>query len=269
MRKKLFFFAAALLITFLAPAAAPAAPSAAIDTSKASAGVVTVTYTGDFSKKIKVMIKNGDEKYTYDLFTKDPTRFPLQMGKGGYTVTVLRGLSGDSYSPFATASVNIDEPDDAELYLHSIQLVDFAPEMKSMKGFAALTKDGARLKDKLDLVYGYIVDNVSYDYDKAAEAAAGRLSGYLPVIDDTYKTNLGICYDYSSLFAAALRSAGIPTRLEMGYSTKVESYHAWNEALLGGKWFKMDTTYDAAAKKYKMAFSQAKADADYSVVKKY
>ena len=35
----------------------------------------------------------------------------------------------------------------------------------------------------------------------------------------------GICFDYASLMAAMLRSQGIPTKLEVGYSG--QAYHAW------------------------------------------
>jgi len=141
--------------------------------------------------------------------------------------------------------------------------------MAAIKGFTSLTEKEKELRGKLDLIYNYIIDNVSYDDDKAAIITAGGLVGYLPVIDDTYKTNLGICYDYSSLFAGALRHLGIPAKLEMGYCTYVKSYHAWNEVRIGGKWFKIDSTYDATAKKYNIAFTQAKADTEYSAVKKY
>ena len=35
----------------------------------------------------------------------------------------------------------------------------------------------------------------------------------------------GICFDYAALMTAMLRSQGIPTKLEIGYSGEV--YHAW------------------------------------------
>ena len=51
------------------------------------------------------------------------------------------------------------------------------------------------------------------------------LTGYLPVVDEVYKSNTGICFDYAAVMATMLRSQGIPTRLEVGYMG--EEYHAW------------------------------------------
>jgi len=268
MKWKILFFAAAVFLAVLA-ARATALAAADIDVSRADSGVVTVTYSGDFTKKIKVLITRGGDRYTYDLFDGSPASFPLQMGAGTYTVSVLRNVSGDSYSPLAAQTVDVAALDDKTLYTNSIQMVDFAPDMDSIKGFAGLTGGDADIKAKLDDVYNYIVGSVSYDTAKAADITAGRITGYIPVIDDTYKTNLGICYDYSSLFAAALRYMGVPAKLEMGYCAQIDGYHAWNEVLLDGKWLKMDLTYDSAAKKYKMKYTQVKAEKDYSVIKQY
>ena len=41
----------------------------------------------------------------------------------------------------------------------------------------------------------------------------------------TLSTGKGICFDYAALMTAMLRSQGIPTKLEIGYSGEV--YHAW------------------------------------------
>ena len=270
MKIKLLLFAAlTFLAIFITRTQALADSSAVIDATKADSGVVTVTYSGDFSKKIKVLIKCGDNKYAYDIVNTKPVSFPLQMGGGQYTISVLRNTSGDSYAPFASQTVNISAPDDKALYTQSIQNVDFSPDMSAIKGFAALTKNDADLKSKLNDVYNYIVSNVSYDNSKASAVTAGKLPGYIPDIDDTYKTDLGICYDYSSLFAAALRSMGIPAKLEKGYCSEIISYYAWNEVLLNGKWLKIDTTYDASAKRYNIKFSQVKDNANYTVVQQY
>ena len=47
----------------------------------------------------------------------------------------------------------------------------------------------------------------------------------LPDIDEVMRRKQGICFDYSSLMAAMLRSQRIPTRLEFGYAG--DAYHAW------------------------------------------
>ena len=75
--------------------------------------------------------------------------------------------------------------------------------------------------DVVENVYNYIIDNFTYDYDKAANVE----SGYLPNVDEIYSTNCGICFDYAAVMATMLRSHNIPTRLEVGYMGDV--YHAW------------------------------------------
>ena len=70
-------------------------------------------------------------------------------------------------------------------------------------------------------IYNYVVDNLTYDYEKAATVQ----SGYLPNVDLTLATQKGICFDYASLMTAMLRAQDIPTKLVIGYTGQL--YHAW------------------------------------------
>jgi len=91
---------------------------------------------------------------------------------------------------------------------------------------------------------------------------------YLPDIEKTYLEETGICYDYAALFAAMLRSIGIPTKLVKGYSKEnPEVYHAWNEVLINGTWIVVDTTLDASEPKDKTQMS--KTSSDYLKVYEY
>lgn len=71
-----------------------------------------------------------------------------------------------------------------------------------------------------------IISLNSYDYNKLEILP----TTYLPVIDDTFKVQSGICYDFSALYAAILRNQGIPVKLVKGYTRNAKGYHAWNEA---------------------------------------
>ena len=99
-------------------------------------------------------------------------------------------------------------------------------------------------------IYHYVVDNITYDNDKAATVAAG----YLPTVDDTLRSGTGICFDYAALATAMLRSQDIPTRLEIGYSGSI--YHSWISVYVedvgwidkiieftGSDWTRMDPTF--------------------------
>ena len=74
----------------------------------------------------------------------------------------------------------------------------------------------------------WVVDNFTYDYDKAATVQ----SGYLPVVDTVLATKKGICFDYAAVMTAMLRSQNIPCKLVVGYAG--ETYHAWINVYVDG-----------------------------------
>lgn len=107
--------------------------------------------------------------------------------------------------------------------------------------------------DYVQQVYHYVIENITYDKQKAETVA----SGYIPDPDATMESGTGICFDYASLMTALLRSQHIPTKLEVGYSG--EAYHAWISVYLhevgwvdniiefdGKDWSLMDPTLAAS-----------------------
>ena len=107
----------------------------------------------------------------------------------------------------------------------------------------------------VESVYNYMIRNFTYDYDKAATVK----SGYLPVVDEVFQSNTGICFDYASVMASMLRTQNIPTRLEVGYAG--EDYHAWISVYIkdmgwvngiiefdGTTWNMMDPTFASTSK---------------------
>lgn len=79
-----------------------------------------------------------------------------------------------------------------------------------------------------------MVDNVSYDNDKASKLK--QATGYVPNPDKTLTSKKGICFDYASLGAAMLRSVGIPTKIVTGYVSPDQIYHAWIMVYIDGTW---------------------------------
>jgi transglutaminase-like putative cysteine protease len=96
-------------------------------------------------------------------------------------------------------------------------------------------------------------------------------TSYIPDINETFKSGKGICYDFSSLFAAMLRSAGIPAKLVKGYTDNAVGYHAWNEVYdsAAGSWVTIDTTYDSQIKASGAAFTMIKDSGSYSKLYEY
>lgn len=240
------------------------AGSTTFDISDADQGVVTVNYNVSSSSKYKVMVQQGSDKYYYDLLEKSET-FPLQFGNGTYTVAIFKNISGSKYKQVASKKFSVKIEDELTPFLASSQNMNWDDEMDAIKLAQELTKDATTDEEKVDILYNYVVQNISYDYQKARTVA----TNYVPNIDSTLETGNGICYDYSSLFASMLRSVDVPAKLIKGYKNDISVYHAWNQVYLNGEWVTIDTTYDAGLSAHNMAVDMVKADNLYAVSKFY
>lgn len=230
-----------------------------IDASKADDGYIKVRYLNATEKKLKVIVEKASTQYTYDLNNKgEYDTYPLQMGDGSYKVRVFENISEDKYVTKQTVSFKVKLKNQNSPYLISSQMVNFSDTYAAVKKAHELAEGKETDIEKVDAIYDYITSNIVYDDEKARTVK----SGYLPSIDDIFKNNKGICYDYSSLLAAMLRAESIPTKLVTGYSTNLSAFHAWNEVYTketgwialngiyfdGEKWRLMDSTIASPAK---------------------
>lgn len=241
MKKWILF---GVLISFtLAPAGVIAAESApAIAYDEEARGVVTVTTPSSSKGTYKIRISKEDEHYTYDAGAYNV--FPLQLGDGNYTVMLLQHVKGNTYKLVKMQQIAYTAQVPNEVYLQSIQNIHWDETMDVALKAAALTKDAASNKEKIEAIHRFVVSNMAYDDEKAGNVA----SGYIPSVEQTYESMTGICYDYAALIAAMLRSVDIPTKLVMGHRSDISEYHAWNEVYLEetGEWMTLDATYNAA-----------------------
>jgi transglutaminase-like putative cysteine protease len=101
---------------------------------------------------------------------------------------------------------------------------------------------------KVQAIYDWVAANIAFDYD-AYFAGMNRLVPASQVMQE----KKGTCRDYSFLVAAMARALGIPVRVVYGQATgrgdatgaQDQVLHAWNEALVGGKWISLDATFGA------------------------
>jgi transglutaminase-like putative cysteine protease len=250
--------------TFPASALA-SAEEVIIDTGAIKRGIVDIAYRSDSPEKVKVVIQKDSQRYTYDLRTDGSYKsFPLQMGNGDYTVSVLQNTQGTKYKYLKTEHVSLALQDQSSLYLNSIQNIDYGSGLVADKA-EELTQGFTTDEAKVEAIYNYIVDNCSYDYDKMRTVQ----TGYIPDTDDTLFTKKGICYDYASLFASMTRSVGIPCKLVKGYADNVNGYHAWNEVDLNGEWMVIDTTSDMQRRAAHKTYTMEKPAASYSKTYEY
>ena len=239
-------------------------------------GYITVSSDKAPDKKIKVQISKDGQQYNYDFTDSGPfTTYPLQMGDGIYKIAILQNIENDKYAQVTATDADVQLGNEFDPYLLPNQIVNYSQKSEAVYQSFAFCSAAQNDLARVAAVYGYIVDNVSYDKQKAADLS----SGYLPDVDNTLSSKTGICYDYAALLACMLRVQNIPTRLVMGYVSGVGVYHAWNEVYISGigwvraavyfdgkNWQVADSTFGAADKG---ATQNAGGNKQYSKLKWY
>lgn len=243
--KRLFRIACAVFAAVaLSMGVTAAAVNDVVDMSNSTHGYVTVNYSS--SARLKVGIQyNGGKTVFYDCPSGKDASFSLDKGNGKYTVTLYRNVSGTSYQQVESKSMNVTVKDSYAPYLVSTSEVQFSKGDTVSAKAAELCKNAKTDEAKVIAIYNYMASRYTYRYTYdnklANEITSGKITKYIPDTAATLKGTTGICYDFSSLFAAMCRSQGIPCALTKGYAGS--SYHAWNKVNLNGKWYQIDLTY--------------------------
>jgi len=229
---------------------------AEIDYSNTKDGYIMTRFLQSTTKQLRVIVKGPtDTQYTYTLKTNgDFEVYPLSDGNGNYTVTVYEQIEGTKYSTANSASFTVTLNDEFAPFLRPNQYVNYKADSKAVAKAAELIKSSNELTDKISAIYNYVISNLTYD----RELAANVKSGYLPDVDAVLAKGKGICFDYAAVMTAMLRSQGIPTKLVVGYAG--QAYHAWinvysdetgwiNSAIFfdGKQWKLMDPTFASTA----------------------
>lgn len=195
--------------------------SAVIDYSNIQDGYVMVQYLKEQANRLKVQVKGPSTTYTYNLNVMEWTIFPLSDGDGEYQVLVYENIVDKKYAVILSVGFFVELEDEFVPFIRPNQYVDYLEADQTIEKAMELTKDVKDPLEKVEAVYDYVVENIDYDYDKAATVE----SGYLPVLDEVLNSKKGICFDYAALMTGMLRSQGMPCKLVVGYAGNV--YHAW------------------------------------------
>lgn len=228
---------------------------AEIDYSNTADGYVMVRYLRATGSRLKVQVKGPTTTYTYNLTAGKWETFPFSDGNGSYQVVVYENISGTRYSAVLSLTTTVTLTDEFAPFVRPNQYVDYAVAEKTVAKAKELTKDLKDPLQKVAAVYQYVVKNMTYDYDLAANVQ----SGYLPVLDTVLAKKSGICFDYAALMTGMLRSQGVPCKLVVGYAGK--AYHAWisvwteEQGWISGviffdgvNWQRMDPTFASTGK---------------------
>ncbi len=223
-----------------------------IDYSNAAYGYVSIK-APDSTQKQKVQVILDDLIYTYDLVVNEYVIVPLQMGNGEYTIRALRNVDGTSYSILASTNIEVSLDDENSPYLYPNQIINYDENTQAVLESFTLTEEATSDLQRVYEIYTYITENITYDYDKAEVASKTFI---LPIVDETYISQKGICFDYAALMTAMLRAQHIPTRIITGMTDV--GYHAWVEVYLDDKgwinpsiyfeseeWKRVDPTFDS------------------------
>ena len=215
---------------------------AVVDASNIDQGYVMVKMSS--SKKIKVRI-TGANQYTYDLEGDgEYDVYPLQDGNREYSLVIYQQVKGNSYSQVLSRTLRPEMSDENAPFLCPNRYTWYTPDSAVVQLGKQLCEGLSSDQEKVNAVYQYVTSNIIYDYMAAMMVTAGQQTGYVPDLDEVLETKMGICFDYSALMGALLRSQGIPTQLVMGYADAM--YHAWNNVLVDGAWVRYDATSAAS-----------------------
>ncbi len=225
-----------------------------IDASHMDDGYIMVKSEG-YESRMKTRLILNEEMYTYELnIDGEYEVYPLQMGNGTYEIKVYLNTEGTSYRQVFFTELEVSMPDTDRVYVFPNQFVWYTNDENAVKLSYDLCADLTDDNEKIERIYDFVVQYLSYDDDKAATVS----KGYIPDIDEILELKKGICFDYSALFASMLRAQDIPVRLVMGYVQPDNLYHAWNQVYIDGKWVWKDSTFGPKSSKKEDSYTQEK-----------
>lgn len=161
--------------------------------------------------------------------------------------TVIEPLTGDLIKeklPVFTRSV---EAELNGILQRKYEVIDANIPRDIEQAAAKVTEGASSDEEKAKRLYDWIGSRVSYDYDKVKDyEERGIWHEQTPQM--TFDTKLGVCIDYSRLYAVMARSQGLKVKVVtgLGYDGR-GGYgpHAWNEVYLTekDKWIPLDSTW--------------------------
>lgn len=171
-----------------------------------------VKYSGSVSK-IRVQItRDGGSTYTYALNNSGSYEvFPLSQGSGGYSTIYMKMCPATSTLALGQY-ISVSLRNSFLPFLYPNQYVNFYNGSQTVAKGARLASTAANDLEVVENIYNYVIHNISYDFNKAANISFG----YLPNVDSVLSSGIGICFDYAAVMATMLRTQNIPTKLVVG-----------------------------------------------------
>ena len=134
------------------------------------------------------------------------------------------------------------------LFMDVVYMTDSAEETALNTAVTNLLDSlGVRTMDsygKISTIYDWICRNVSYDYAHSGDSTyLKQFSAYAALINHT-----AVCQGYAVLMYRLLLECGVDVRVIPG--TGNGTLHAWNIAEINGRYYNLDSTWDAGKSPY-------------------
>ena len=225
-----------------------------LDISNTAQGYMVAISSDDEKKKCLQIYSETGVIYKYFIDPGEIAVIPFTDGSSEYMIVCYQQVQGDQYATIFGEKITVELESIFYPFLYPNQYVNFSPDTEACRLAQSLLDEESTDLDALDAIYEYVINNIVYDEEKAQTVE----SVYLPNIDETLRTGLGICLDYAALMTAMLRARHIPCRLVTGYAGTIR--HAWIDVYIqsrgwveqavsfdGETWNRMDPTFASAA----------------------
>ena len=155
-----------------------------VDSSHSDEGYIMVK--GDKNKKkLKLTISINGTTLKYNINSKAEYEvFPLQYGRGNYTVKLYQNVKSNKYKEVGQVTVSSKGmEDELRCFLYPNQYVNYTADTECVKVACDLCKGMTDQKEIYKTVCKYVVSNFSYDFIKSVTVEPG----VLPDIDSCWQ----------------------------------------------------------------------------------
>ncbi len=246
MRK---IFAIMLIICLIVPSVAFASPTPySVSSLDNGMIVITVEKQGNYT----AIIYDSKGYIQTQKFSKtNAVVVPITNGDGEYVLHLYRRIGDTDVLVFRKSVVVSGEYD----FLQNTTDVNWEKDGAVAKLSKVLLPSNASAQKKVELAYKYIELNFWFDQDMTPMEFRRCYT------DEFVSINGGHQIDFASTFAAILRSAGVPTKIVRGLISETGTPHIWNEVLIDGTWYVVDTFSDHLDRQIKKDVPIFKIDA--------
>ena len=207
-----------------------------VNVSKISKGIIHLSIVGVDESRIRIGLKQINMEFSSEMIRDyHEGYYPLIFGSGDYELIVLAENINGNFSEVSSVYFNADF-DINEPYKYSNVFSSYDESSILVAKAYQLTRGLDKNYEKVEKIAKFIRFNIKYDDSFTKEKIN---SG-----DEIYMRGKGVCYNYSSLFSAMMKSVGVPTREVRGFTLNSDDYHSWNEFMNdSGEWESIDVFY--------------------------